>query len=174
MAFFTWKNILLLDNFWDTKSLCKLRRDFFPVIVLRVYKHFFNMSEMIDSLIFPEMMRSLAKQIFSSCTQFEGRLPLEWTEFFTCSKKLGESITPSQSRNISPLLCPWAGMWSHLGQCSASLLQLGPLHRVYPLHLCRLNSCLQIQDQIFCKDNGEHRRRKETYVLFLRSLGDVA
>ena len=153
---------MLLDNFWDTKSLCKLRRYFFPVIVLRVYKHFFNISEtwLLDDLIFPEMMWSLAKQKFSSYTQFEGRLPLEWSEVFTCSKKLGESITPSQSRNISPLLCSWAGMWSHLGQCSASLLQLGPLHRVYPLHLCRLNSCLQIQDQTFCKDSGETQKEK--------------
>ena len=111
------KNILLLDNLWDTKSLCELRR-VFPVIILRVYKHFFNISEtwLIDEFIFPEMMWLLAKKLFSSCTQFEGRLPLEWTEFFTCSKKLGESISPSQGRNISPLLCSWAGMWSHLGQ----------------------------------------------------------
>ena len=43
------------------------------------------------------MMRSLAKQIFSSCIQFEGRLLLEWSEFFTCSKKLGESITPPKA-----------------------------------------------------------------------------
>ena len=132
---------MLLDNFWDTKSLCKLRRYFFPVIVLRVYKHFFNISEtwLLDELIFPEMMWSLAKQKFSSYTQFEGRLPLEWSEVFTCSKKLGESITHSQGRNISPLLCSWAGMWSHWG--SASLQQSCPLHRASPLHLWRLNSC---------------------------------
>ena len=135
----------------------------FPVIILRVYKHFFNISEtwLIDEFIFPEMMWLLAKKLFSSCTQFEGRLPLEWTEFLTCSKKLGESVSPSQGRNLSPLLCSWAGMWSPLGQHSASLLQLGPLHRVYPAHLCRLNCCLQLGDQTFSKDTGGHRSRKE-------------
>ena len=53
------------------------------------------------------------------------KLCLEWSELFTCSKKLGESVSPSQGRNLSPLLCSWAGMWSPLGQRSASLLQLG-------------------------------------------------
>ena len=165
-----------MDNLWHTKSLCELRGDFFPVIVSRVYEHFFNITEtwLIDELIFPEIMWSLAKRIFSSCTQFEGRLPLEWTEFLTCSKKLRESVSSSQGRNLSPLLCSWAGMWSPLGQHSASLLQLGPLHRVYPAHLCRLNSCPQLRDQTFCKDSGGHRRRKEVYVLFLSSLGDAA
>ena len=141
------------------------------MIVWRLYKHFFNISEtwLIDELVFPEMIWSLAKRIFSSCTQFEGRLPLEWSEFFICSKKLGESISPSQGRNLSPLLCSWAGMWSPLGQCSVSLLHLGPLHRVYSLHLCRLNSCLQIQDQSFCKDSRGHRRRKEVCFISVQS-----
>ena len=67
------------------------------------------------------------------------KLTLKWSELFTCSKKLGENITHSQGKNISPLLCSWAGMWSHLG--SASLQQSCPLHRASPLHLCRLNSC---------------------------------
>ena len=89
------------------------------------------------------------------------KLCLEWSELFTCSKKLGESVSPSQGRNLSPLLCSWAGMWSPLGQHSASLLQLGPLHRVYPAHLCRLNCCLQLGDQTFSKDTGGHRSRKE-------------
>ena len=75
---------------------------------------FFSISEMIDELIFPEMMWLLGKRIFSSCIQFEGRLPLEWTEFFTCSETR-RKYHPSQSRNVSPLLCSWAGMWSHLG-----------------------------------------------------------
>ena len=50
------------------------------------------------------------------------KLSLEWSELFTCSKKLGESITHSQGRSISPLLCSWAGMWSPLGQCPATIM----------------------------------------------------
>ena len=50
------------------------------------------------------------------------KLSLEWSELFTCSKKLGESISPSQGRRISPLLCPRAGLWSPLGQCPATIM----------------------------------------------------
>ena len=66
------------------------------------------------------------------------KLSLEWSELFTCSKKLGESITHSQGRSISPLLCPQAGLWSPWVR---ALQQSCPVHRAAPLHLWRLNSC---------------------------------
>ena len=50
------------------------------------------------------------------------KLSLEWSELFTYSKKLGESISPSQGRSISPLLCPRAGLWSPLGQRPATIM----------------------------------------------------
>ena len=90
----------------------------------------------------------MGKRIFSSCIQFEGRLPLEWTEFFTCSETRRKyHPLPKQEHLHIPLLM--SRMWSHLGHCSASLIQSCPLHRESPLHLCRLNYCLQLRGPDF-------------------------
>lgn len=111
-----------MDNFWDTKSLCKLRRDFFPVIVLRVYKHFFNISEMIDWLInFPwdDEITGKVDNLILYPVWRQTAIGVEWV--FTCSKKLGESINPPKA-GTSPHSS------AHEQECGATW--------VSALHLC--------------------------------------
>ena len=102
------------------------------------------------------------------------KLSWQQSELFHLLKKLGESITPSKSKDISTLLCSWAGMWSHLGHCSASLIQSCPLHRESPLHSAGWTTVCSFEEQTFWKDSGGHSRWEEMSVLLLGSLWDVA
>ena len=68
---------------------------------------------------------------------------LSWhqRELFHLLKKLGESITHSQSRNVSTLLCSWAG-------CRATV--------VPALHLWYNHAICNFEDQTFWKNSGGH------------------
>ena len=96
---------------------------------------------------------------------------MEWA--FHLLKRLGEITTHSPSRNISTLLCSWAGMWNHCVHCSVSLLQSCPLHREPP-HLFRLNSCLHLPWADFREGQWWAQQVGRYECLLLGSLWDVA
>ena len=102
------------------------------------------------------------------------KLSWQQSELFHLLKKLGESSTPSQSRNISPHLCSWAG-------CGA--IWVSALHPWYNhAHCTESPLCISagwitvcsFEDQTFWKDSGGHSRWEEMSVLLLGSLWDVA
>ena len=94
------------------------------------------------------------------------KLSLEWSELFTCSKKLGESISPSQgallmSRTVEPL---GSAPCNNHAQCTEQ-------------PLCISEGWTPVRafgDQPFWKDSGGHRRCEKRYVLLPGSQGDVA
>ena len=101
------------------------------------------------------------------------KLSWQQSELFHLLKKLGESITHSQSRNIFPLLCSWAG-------CGATWVTA--LHPWYNhVHCTESPLCISagwipvcsFEEQTFWKDTGGHNRWEEMSVLLLGSLWDV-
>ena len=102
------------------------------------------------------------------------KLSWQQSELFHLLKKLGESITPSQSKNISTLLCSWAGcgatwvtalhLWYNHAHCTESPLCISAGW----ITVC------SFEDQTFWKDSGGHSRWEEMSVLLLGSLWDMA
>ena len=102
------------------------------------------------------------------------KLSWQQSKLFNLLKKLGESITPCRSRNISPLLCSWAGcgatwvsaprLWYNHAHCTENPLCISAGW----ILVCNF------EEQTFWKDSGGHSRWEEMYVLLLGSLWDVA
>ena len=102
------------------------------------------------------------------------KLSWQQSELFHLLKKLGESITPSQSKNISTFLCSWAGC----GATWVTALHLWYNHAHCTEHpLCISEGWTPVcafGNQTFWKDSGGHSRWEEMSVLLLGSLWDVA
>ena len=102
------------------------------------------------------------------------KLSWQQSELFHLLKKLGEIITPSQSKNIYTLLCSWAGcgatwvtalhLWYNHAHCTESPLCISAGW----IPVC------SFEEQTFWKDTGGHSRWEEMSVLLLSSLWDVA
>ena len=169
------ENILLLANLWHTKSLYKLRRISFLWLIeeyINTFQYIWNLIEWWINFPWDDMINGKEAILILSPVWRQTAVGVEWVFHLLQETRRKCQPLPRQEPLPTPLLM--SRNVEPLGSVSAFLLQLGPLHRVYPAHLCRLNSCLQLWDQTFCKDSGGHRRRKEVYVLFLGSLGDVA
>ena len=163
MAFFHLKKIYC---YWITceiqKSLYKLRREFFLWLFqeyINTFQYIWNLIEWWINFPWDDMINGKEAILILSPVWRQTAIGVEWVFHLLQETRRKCQPLPRQEPLPTPLLM--SRNVEPLGSVASSLLQLGPLHRVYPLHLCRLNSCLQLRDQTFCKDAGGHRSRKE-------------